>query len=139
MGGEVSESDINAKKVWWNDRLEDVEMDLVSLLQTQAEEDPEYETRVGGEGPQTPAGKWLAENGKIGLRLESQNSLEPKNVYLEMRNKARRDSWGIGLREDSNFLLWLWHVGIIWHGIQNQRYESIAQQRCDIYERCDIQ
>merc|ERR1711998_802570 len=65
-----------------------------------------YETRVGGEGPQTPAGKWLTENGKVGLRLESQNSLEAKNVYLELRNKGRQDSWGMGQRADKHF-----HIG----------------------------
>jgi len=106
--GELSEAEINADKhkpnqVLWNG--EEV-VDALSLLQeVETSTQPEYHALVGGDGPQTPAAKWMTENGKVSVRLESQNSLEPKNVYLEMRNKGRRDAWGIGLRKDLNFYL----------------------------------
>jgi len=91
--------------------LNDGELPDVALVQSLIEvsegkktkTDPEYHIKVGGDGQQTPAAKWKSEGGNVGVRLESQNALEPKNVYLEMRNKGRRDSWGVGLRKDLGF------------------------------------
>lgn len=97
--GEVAKNPKN--RVWWNG----ARLDEVGLLQT-AETGgrrPSYHTKIGGAGAQTPAAKWKTKNGKIGLRLESMNAVSAKNVYLEMRNKARRDAWGVGIKKDAAF------------------------------------
>merc|ERR1719478_827510 len=90
--GEVS-SQQSKHKVWWNGET--------SLLQTAetAKKAPRYHVKIGGSEP-SPQGKWTTKNGKVSLRLESQNSLRGQNVYLEMRNQARRDGWGMGMRKD---------------------------------------
>jgi len=140
--GELPETAVSAKKVWWNsesleDRVSLLQVDAGQPAEAEAKEDAEpeaspdaepksepasesddepsksggktdpaeYYTKIGGEGPQTPAAKWLTENGKIGVRVESENALEPKNVYLELRNKGRRDAWGIGMRKDTYFYM----------------------------------
>jgi hypothetical protein len=81
-----------ANKVWWGGE---------TLLQTaESSGRPTYHVKIGGRGSKLPAGQWKANNGKVSLRLESQNSLEGKNVYLEMRNQGRRDAWGVGMKKD---------------------------------------
>jgi len=97
--GELSSSQIG-NKVWWNG-------EALSLLQmSKPATAPGYHTKIGGAGPQMPAGKWKALNGKVSIRLESQNALRKKNVYIEMRNNKRRDAWGVGLKKDGKF-----HIG----------------------------
>jgi len=96
-----------AKSELGEDGLNDGELpgmqSLIQVSEGKKKVDPEYHIKVGGDGQQTPAAKWKSEGGKVGIRLESQNALEPKNVYLEMRNKGRRDGWGVGLRKDLGF------------------------------------
>jgi len=118
--GELPESDVSNKKVWWGR-----ESDALALIQTDADAtvEPQYYTTVGGTGPQTPAAKWMTENGKIGIRLESQNALEAKNVYLELRNRNRRDSWGLGMRKDLNFYAGYGELGTYGQGTKKNAFK----------------
>jgi hypothetical protein len=68
--------------------------DRVSLLQEEiSEEGVGMGTRVDG------GARWQTAGSTLGVRIDSQNSVEPKDAYLELP-VSRNQAWGLGIRTD---------------------------------------